>query len=119
MTARPATAVQTAARPVPQGGRWLVDPVGSSEQFTGAEFTEEDLLYAATAEDFVRNEVLPRLAEIEGKQEGLMENLLKRAGELGLLMIDVPERFGGLNLPKTTSMLVCERSALCGSFSVS
>ncbi len=63
--------------------------------------------------------MLPRLAEIEGKQEGLMVSLLKRAGELGLLMIDVPARFGGLELPKTTSMLVCERSALCGSFSVS
>ena len=124
MTAKPATAfVQPLEEPsppaVPAGGRWLVDPVGSSPQFTGAEFSDEDLLYATTAEDFVRNEVLPRLDDIERKQEGLMESLLRRAGELGLLMIDVPERFGGLGLSKATSMLVCERSALCGSFSVS
>jgi alkylation response protein AidB-like acyl-CoA dehydrogenase len=103
----------------PAGGRWLVAPVGSSAQFTGADFSEDDLLYAKTAEDFVRGEVLPVLDRIEAKEEGLMPALLKRAGQLGLLMIDVPERWGGLGLRKTTSMLVSERSALCASFSVS
>src|SRR5215467_13729299 len=101
------------------GGIWLVEPLGASPQFTGADFTEDDLLYAKTAEDFVRHEVLTRLDEIEDKAEGLMPALLRRAGELGLLMIDVPERYGGLGLRKTTSMLVSERGALCASFSVS
>jgi len=103
----------------PAGGSWLVAPVGSSAQFTGADFSEEDILYAKTAEDFVRGEVLPVLDRIEAKEEGLLPALLKRAGELGLLMIDLPERWGGLGLRKTTSMLVSERSALCASFSVS
>ncbi len=98
---------------------WLTLPVGSSQQFTGADFTEEDLLYAKTAEDFVRGEVLPRLEDIEGRREGLLPALLKRAGELGLLMTDIPERYGGLGLRKTTSLLVAERGALCASFSVS
>lgn len=98
---------------------WLVTPLGSARQFTGADFSEDDLLYAKTAEDFVRSEVLPRLDEIEAKQEGLMPALLKRAGELGLLMVDIPEQYGGLGLRKTTSMLVSERGALCASFSVS
>jgi alkylation response protein AidB-like acyl-CoA dehydrogenase len=93
--------------------------VGAHPQFTGADFTENDVLYARTAEDFVRGEVLPRLDEIESKQEGLMPALLKRAGELGLLMVDIPEAYGGLGLHKTTSMLVSERGALCASFSVS
>jgi len=101
------------------GGSWLVTPVGSSPQFTGADFSEDDLLYAKTAEDFVRDEVFLRLEEIEAKKEGLMPELLKRAGELGLLMIDIPEAYGGLGLRKTTSMLVSERGALCASFSVS
>ena len=43
-----------------RGASWLIDPVGAAPQFTGADFTEEDLLYAKTAEDFVRDEVLPR-----------------------------------------------------------
>src|SRR5437868_7115753 len=105
--------------PAPVGGIWLVEPLGASPQFTGADFTEEDLLYAKTAEAFVRNEVLTRLEDLESKVEGLMPTLLRRAGELGLLMIDVPERYGGLGLQKTTSMLVSERGALCASFSVS
>jgi alkylation response protein AidB-like acyl-CoA dehydrogenase len=104
---------------VAAGGSWLIDPVGSAPQFTGADFTDDDLLYAKTAEDFVRNEVLPRIDAIEAKEEGLMPRLLKRAGELGLLMIDVPQAYGGLGLSKTTSMLVSERGALCASFSVS
>jgi len=103
----------------PAGGNWLLSPIGSAPQFTGADFSEDDLLYARTAEEFVRDEVLSRLEEIESKKEGLMPALLKRAGELGLLMIDVPEAYGGLGLRKTTSMLVSERGALCASFSVS
>ena len=101
------------------GASWLVAPVGTHPQFTGANFTDDDLLYAKTAEDFVRGEVLPKLDEIEAKEEGLMPALLRRAGELGLLMVDIPERHGGLGLHKTTSMLVSERGALCASFSVS
>jgi alkylation response protein AidB-like acyl-CoA dehydrogenase len=101
------------------GASWLIDPVGASPQFTGADFTDDDRLYAETAEDFVRNEVLTKLDRIEANEEGLMPALLKRAGELGLLMIDVPQAYGGLDLHKTTSMLVSERGALCASFSVS
>src|SRR3989442_2172038 len=55
-----------AAAEVP-GGIWLVARAGSVPQFTGADFTDDDRLYAKTAEDFVRNEVLPRLEEIESK----------------------------------------------------
>ena len=101
------------------GAGWLVAPVGAHEQFTGADFSETDVLYAKTAEDFVRGEVLTRLDAIEEKVEGVMPALLRRAGELGLLMVDIPEAYGGLGLHKTTSMLVSERGALCASFSVS
>lgn len=101
------------------GASWLIDPVGTSPQFTGSAFTDDDRLYAKTAEDFVRNEVLPQIERIESQEPGLMPSLLKRAGELGLLMIDVPTEYGGLGLHKTTSMLVSESGALCASFSVS
>src|SRR5437879_12273919 len=107
-----------AAAEVP-GAIWLVAPAGSVPQFTGADFTDDDRLYAKTADDFVRNEGLPRLEEIESKAAGVMPALLKRAGELGLLMVDIPEKYGGLGLRKTTSMLVSEHGALCASFSVS
>jgi hypothetical protein len=57
------------------GASWLVAPVGTHPQFTGADFTDTDLLYAKTAEDFVRGEVLPKLDEIEAKAEGVMPAL--------------------------------------------
>ena len=47
------------------GARWLTEAVGTSPQFTGADFTDEDRLYAETAEDFVQNEALPKLDRLE------------------------------------------------------
>lgn len=111
---------QPTERPaLPAGGSWLIAAIGAHPQFTESDFTDRDALYAKTTEDFVRGEVLTRLDEIETQANGLMPRLLKRAGELGLLMVDIPEQYGGLGLQKTTSMLVSERGALCASFSVS
>ncbi len=104
---------------IARGGAFLIEPLGSRDIFITGEFTDEQLAYAIAAEEFVAKEVLPRLDAIEHKEEGLMPRLLKRAGELGLLMIDIPEQYGGLGLDKTTSMLVSERAAKCASFSVS
>jgi alkylation response protein AidB-like acyl-CoA dehydrogenase len=104
---------------VAPGAGWLVSPVGTCEQFTGADFTDTDLQLGKTAEDFVRGEVEPRLEEIEAKAEGVMPMLLRRAGALGLLMVDIPERYGGLGCHKTTSLLVAERGTLCASFGIS
>ena len=104
---------------IARGGAFLFEPLESRGIFITGEFTDEQLAYAETAEDFVTKEVLPRLDAIERKEEGLMPRLLKRAGELGLLMIDIPEQDGGLGLDKATSMLVSERAAKCASFSVS
>jgi len=73
------------------GGSWLVTPLGSTAQFTGADLSEDDVLYAKTAEEFVRDEVLPQLEEIEAKKEGVMPTQPERAGALGLLMVDIPE----------------------------
>jgi len=105
--------------PPPAGGTFLFAPVAAHDQFTPADFTDEQQTYAETAESFVRNEVLPRLEEIEQHKDGIMPALLKRAGELGLLMIDVPEEYGGLGLSKAVSMLVSERAGKLASFSVS
>jgi len=104
---------------IARGGAFLIEPLGSRDIFITGEFTDEQLAYAETAEDFVTKEILPKLDAIERKEEGLMPKLIKRAGELGLLMIDIPEQDGGLGLDKATSMLVSERAAKCASFSVS
>ena len=62
--------------------------------------------------------MLPQADAIEAKTPGLLRTLLQKAGELGLLMVDVPERFGGLGGDKTTSLLMAEANSLMGSWSV-
>jgi alkylation response protein AidB-like acyl-CoA dehydrogenase len=104
---------------VARGGSWLIEPVGSRPVFILADFGPEEHQYAEIAERFVQNDVMSRLTEIEAQKEGVMPALLKKAGELGLLMIDVPEAYGGLGLSWAASMLVSERAAKCASFSVS
>ncbi len=67
---------------------------------------------------FVENEIFPHIEEIEEQNFDLVVAGMKKCGELGLLMIDAPEEYGGLELDKATSMLVGEKIAPSGSFSV-
>src|SRR5262249_49083312 len=82
-------------------------------------FTEEQKQYAEAARDFGDKEIFPRLREIETRKEGVMPSLLRKAGELGLLMPGIPEQYGGLGLDKTTTMFIAEQFSGVGSFSVS
>jgi hypothetical protein len=74
---------------IARGGAFLIETIGSRDIFITGEFTAEQLAYAEAAEAFVTKEVLPHLDAIEHKEEGLMPRLLKHAGALGLLMIDI------------------------------
>ncbi|MFQ5666818.1 MAG: acyl-CoA dehydrogenase family protein [Candidatus Binatia bacterium] len=103
----------------PVGGAFLIEPVTAREPFIYEDFGSDELSLAHTAEEFVAREVLPRLEDIETQQEGVMAGLLRRAGELGLLMLEVPVEYGGLGLGKAVALLVAARSSECGSFSVS
>ncbi len=103
---------------ISRGCAFLIDPV-PEDVFTLEDFSEEQRAMARSAEEFVDREVVPRLAEIEHKQAGIMPDLLRRAGAIGLLAIEVPEAYGGLGLDKATALLVSERAAKVGSFSVS
>jgi alkylation response protein AidB-like acyl-CoA dehydrogenase len=103
---------------VPQGGGFLFHPTGSTRITTPEDFTEEQLLLRKTALQFCKEQVLPRAAAIEAKEPGLLRSLVRQAGELGLLMVDVPEAYGGLGGDKTTSLLVAECNSLMGSWSV-
>ena len=73
---------------------------------------------AKTVVDFVTNEVMPAAAEIEAKNFAVTRGLLRKAGELGLMGVDVPEAYGGLELDKVTSAIVAESMSQLASFSV-
>lgn len=101
-----------------KGGEYLVTEVTCEEVFTPEEFTDEQKQIAETTEQFVENEILPNIDEIEEQNFDLVVEGMSKCGELGLLMIDAPEEYGGLELDKVTSMLVGEKIAPSGSFSV-
>src|SRR5262249_22116664 len=81
--------------------------------------SEQHLLISRTAEDFFRNEVLPVWERIEHQEPGLTPSLMRKAGELGLLGADLPERFGGMAMDKVSSTLIAEQLARYASFGAS
>lgn len=103
---------------VPAGGSFLVSEVGTAPIVTPETFTEEQRMYLRTALQFTKEKVLAKASAIESKDNTVLRELLTEAGALGLLMIDIPEAYGGLGADKTTSMLVAEASSMMGSWSV-
>ncbi|ADU66142.1 acyl-CoA dehydrogenase domain-containing protein [Desulfurispirillum indicum S5] len=101
-----------------KGGEYLITEMDPADIFTPEDFTDEQRQIADTTQQFVTNDVIPHIDEIEQQNFDLVVELMGKAGELGLLMTDASEEEGGLELDKATSMLVAEKIAPAGSFSV-
>jgi alkylation response protein AidB-like acyl-CoA dehydrogenase len=99
-----------------KGGSFLIEDRSPEEIFTPEDLTDQHRLIAQTAREFVEQEVLPRLDEIEAKQPGLLRELLKKAGELGLCGYDAPKKYGGLEVDKISSVLISEEMARDGAW---
>ncbi|RAP28333.1 Butyryl-CoA dehydrogenase [Brevibacillus laterosporus] len=102
-----------------RGGSFLIETGLAEDVFTPEDYTEEQKMIAKTTEEFVVNEVLPHLEEIEHHHFDHSVRLLKEAGELGLLGADVPEEYEGLGLDKMSSALITEKMARARSFGLS
>lgn len=102
-----------------KGGSFLIEDTKPEEIFTPEDFTEQHRMIADTTRDFVDAEVMPNIDKIEEMNYDLVVKLLRKAGGIGLLSVDVPEEYGGLGLDKTSSMLVAENLGKTGSFAVS
>lgn len=105
-------------RRILKGSEYLVSETAAVDVFTPEDFSDEQRQIAETTSIFVQNEILPHLEEIDAGNFDLVVEGMKKCGELGLLMIDGPEEYGGLELDKVTSMLAAEKIAPAGSFSV-
>ena len=102
-----------------RGGAFLTQDPELEDLFTPEEFTDEHRMIARTVEDFVEGEIEPKTEEIESKDHEVMEGLLKKAAELGLLSADIPEEYEGMALDKISSGLIAEKmSRGGGSFAV-
>jgi alkylation response protein AidB-like acyl-CoA dehydrogenase len=99
-----------------KGGSFLIEDRAPSEIFTPEDINDEQRMFARTAEEFLRKEVLPREDAIYAKEWAVTRELMGKAGELGLLSIDIPEKYGGLGLHKVSSAIVGEQFALQASF---
>src|SRR3954463_13422018 len=99
-----------------RGGEWLIQPSEADGVFTPERLSEEHRLIGRTAQEFVDNEVLPKLEQLETKGGALARDLVKLGAGLGLLGVDVPEAYGGLGLDKVTSLVVSEKLARAASF---
>jgi alkylation response protein AidB-like acyl-CoA dehydrogenase len=111
-------ATQTAvpATKIP-GGSFLIEERKPEEVFTPEDFTEQHLLIAQTAEEFANKEIVPNIEKMEHKEFSINRELLKKAGELGLSGVDVPEAYGGMQMDKVTSAIIADRVAKYGGFS--
>ena len=100
------------------GGAFLVEDLSSAEIFTPEDYTEEQKQIAQMTADFAENQILPQVAAIEAKQYDVSKRLMHELGELGLLAVDTPEQYGGLELDKVTSTIVAQNLSGLGSFAV-
>src|SRR5216683_2013857 len=100
------------------GGSFLIEERELSDVFTPEDFNEQHQLIAQTAEDFANNEIVPAIERIEHKDWATTRELLKKASDLGLCSVDVPEQYGGADMDKVSSAIIADRIAKSGSFSV-
>jgi alkylation response protein AidB-like acyl-CoA dehydrogenase len=102
-----------------RGGAFLITPCRPEDIFTPADVSDDQRLVGQTAEEFVQKEVVPEISALEQHKEGLMAQMLKKAGEIGLLGGAIPEEYGGAGLDKVSSTVLAEKLAAYGSFAVS
>jgi len=98
------------------GGSFLLESRRPDEVFTPEDFTEQHQLIGQTAEEFAVKEILPNAEKIEHKDFSISRELLKKAGELGLSGVEIPEAYGGLEMDKVTSAVIADHIAKYAGF---
>jgi alkylation response protein AidB-like acyl-CoA dehydrogenase len=101
------------------GGSFLLEERRPEEVFTPEDFTEQHQLIGQTAEEFAVNEIIPNADKIEHKDFSVTRDLLKKAGELGLSSVEIPEAYGGLDMDKVTAAVIADHIAKYAGFATS
>ena len=102
-----------------QGGSFLLEERSPAEVFTPEDFSEQHQLIAQTAEEFALNEIVPNIEKMEHKDYSITRALLKKAGELGLSSVEIPEAYGGLEMDKVTAAVIADHIAKYAGFATS
>ena len=101
------------------GGSFLLDTRQPDEVFTPEDFSEQHQLIGQTAEEFAVNEIVPNIEKIEHKDFSVTRDLLRKAGELGLSSVEIPEAYGGLEMDKVTAAVIADHIAKYVGFATS
>ncbi len=101
-----------------KGASFLLEDTSWKDVYTPEDFSEEHELIGEMTNNFVRNAVMPHLDNMEKHDFEKVLELMKEAGELGLLGSDVPEMFGGSGLDKISSAIISEKMSIAGGFSI-
>ncbi|WP_034338847.1 acyl-CoA dehydrogenase family protein [Deinococcus misasensis] len=101
-----------------KGGMFLIQDSQPQNIYTPEDFDDIIKQIVDTTQAFIDKDVMPRMKDLEEKVEGLNLELLQKAGELGLTAAEIPEEYDGLDLPKAVSVVIAERLAQTGGFSV-
>ena len=99
-----------------KGGAFLIEERTPEEIFTPEDFSEEHQMIAETTRQFIDNEVVPRIDELEKHDWKLSRELVGKAAELGLIGANIPEEYGGLGLDQTSGALIGENIGRSASF---
>jgi butyryl-CoA dehydrogenase len=100
------------------GGSFLIGDLAPADVFTPEDLSMEQRQIAKVAAEFAEGRIAEEISAIEAKNFDVSRSLMREAGELGLLAVDIPEEYGGLELDKVTSAIIADRIAVSGSFSV-
>jgi alkylation response protein AidB-like acyl-CoA dehydrogenase len=98
------------------GGSFLLEQRSPDEVFTPEDFTEQHQLIGQTTEEFAVNEIVPNIEKMEHKDFSVTRELLKKAGELGLSGVEIPEAYGGLEMDKVTAAVIADHIAKYAGF---
>src|SRR5215475_4026689 len=98
------------------GGSFLLEERRTDEVFTPEDFSEQHQLIGQTAEEFALNEIVPNIEKMEHKDFSITRELLKKAGELGLSGVEIPEPYGGLEMDKVTAAVIADHIAKYAGF---
>lgn len=101
---------------IPKGGSYIFGETNPEDIFTPEDFTDEHRMIRDMTTKFVANNVQTVIEEIDEKKEGVAVGLLKACGELGLLGLDIPEKYNGMDMDKISSAIVAECMGRAGAF---